>query len=348
MTEFTINAPTHDVSMSYVKYANDFVNKEIVEEPLMTEEKRLIPRPILYPTLRNNWLQQLDVHWIHSEVDFSLDVRHWQNVLSADERHLLEHVLAFFASFDNIVNCNIRYNIIDKLTAIEAEYAYCAVMAIENIHSEIYAIKIETLVPDSDRRKELFDSITTMPVINKKAIWCRKWIESDYTIAHKILAFAIVEGIFFSSAFAIIFWFKTKPNNIMPGLTVANEFISRDEALHVKLAASVYELLKNKLKPEVVRAIVEEAVEIESEFVRESLRNRLLGINSDLMIQYVKYVADTLMVQLGYEKIYNCSIGLEYMAMIGLPGKSNFFERRNSEYASSKSNPKKIEELEDF
>lgn len=345
---FTISAPTHDVFESYEKYQDEF-ESTIVPEPILLPDPRRIPRPILYPTIMGNWEKQLAIHWVPTEIDFSADVRHWKEMLTDDERHLLKHVLAFFASFDSIVNCNIHHNIMDVIQIKEAEFAYGKVVDMENIHTETYAITIESLVPNKEEQEIMFDSVNTMPTVRNKAEWCRKWIEGDKPLAHKIIAFAIVEGIFFSSAFAIIFWFKTRPGGVMPGLIVSNEFISRDEGLHVELASLIYALLHNRIKREVVVEIVTEAVTLETNFVNESLKNRMPGINADLMVQYVKYCADTLMVQLGYEKIYNCPIGLEYMNMIGLSHKSNFFEKRNSEYASAKiDNPRVLEDLEDF
>jgi ribonucleoside-diphosphate reductase subunit M2 len=333
----------------YKRYADDF-GTSIVSEPILSESaSRFTVFPIQYPTIYQNYKHQQQINWVPEEVDFAADVKHWREKLSKNDRTFLCHVLAFFAAFDGIVNLNIRSNLIDVVKIKEAEMGYGKQFDMENVHGENYSIMIDTFVKDPTLKDKLINSIKTMPSVKRKADWCKKWIESDKTYAHKLVAFAIVEAVFFSGAFASIFWLKTRPGSIMPGLRKANKFIARDENLHVELACLLYALLKNRLRQDVVYEIFREAVEIEDEFINASLPCKMLGMNSILMSKYVKYVADRLLVQLGYEKLYSEDNPFDFMKKIDTFVKDNFFEGRVDSYTDSKiDNPKIYGEDVDF
>lgn len=321
---------------AYLKYQNDFEGTTIKEEPILSSSKqRYTVYPIEYQTIWNNYKNQDKLRWTVGEVDLSKDVHHWDHVLSARDKYFLMHVLAFFAASDGIVNMNIKKNLIDLVKIKEAECAYGKQFDMENTHAEMYALMLETFVKDKATRDNLINSIKYMPCIRKKAAWCEKWIESDKTFAHKLFAFAIVEGVFFSGSFASIFWLKVRQGALMPGLRKANRFIARDEALHVNLAEALYLLLKNRLSEDVIYQIIDEAVQIEDEYINEALPCRLLGMNSVLMSQYIRYVADRLLVQLGYNKRYNTVNPFDFMNKIDTFHKLNFFEDRGDEYVNA-------------
>jgi len=269
--------------------------------------------PIEYRSVWKNYKDQLKLNWVVQEIDLSKDVIHWADKLNSTDRIFIMYVLAFFASADGIVNANIKQNLIDVVTIKEAECAYGKQFEVENVHGEMYSLLLDTFIKDNVLKKNLIESIRTMPSIKRKAMWCKKWINSDKTYAHKLVAFAIVEGVFFSGSFASIFWLKTRPGSIMPGLRKSNKFIAKDEAKHVELACILYSLLKNKLKESVIYEIFAEAIEIEDQFINDALPCRLLGMNANLMSIYIKYVADRLLVQLGYRKKYNAENPFEYM-----------------------------------
>lgn len=332
------NEETEPYIKQYYLHRNDFTNEIQLEPVLSTLSERYTIFPVQYPTIWNLYKKQQEVHWIPQEVDLSQDIKHWNTKLSKNDRKFIVHVLAFFASFDGIVNVNIKENIIDVVKIKEGECAYGKQFDMENTHAEMYALMLDTFVTDVRIRNKLINSIRTMSSIKKKAIWCKKWIESDKTYAHKKIAFAIIEGVFFSGSFASIFWLKTRPGSIMPGLRKSNKFIARDENLHVELACAMYQLLNNKLKESVIYEIIEEAIIIEDEFINESLPCKLLGMNADLMSQYIKYCADRLLVQLGYNKKYNVENPFEYMKKIDSYCKENFFEGRSDEYSDAKIN----------
>ncbi|QGR54040.1 ribonucleotide reductase small subunit [Moumouvirus maliensis] len=322
---------------SYNKYANDFENDKIVPEPILSiTSERYTVYPIVYNNVWKNYKDQLKINWVVEEVDLSKDVSDWNNTLSENDRIFIMHVLAFFASADGIVNANIKENLIDVVKIKEAECAYGKQFEMENAHGEMYSLMLDTFIKDDILKDKLIKAIKTMPSIKKKADWCNKWIKSDKTYAHKLVAFAIVEGVFFSGSFASIFWLKTRQGNVMPGLIKSNKFIARDENKHVELASILFSLLKNKLKESVVYEIIDEAIQIEDEFINDSLPCRLLGMNSELMSQYIKYVADRLLVQLGYRKKYFVENPFEYMKKIDVFVKANFFEERNDAYSDAK------------
>jgi ribonucleoside-diphosphate reductase beta chain len=328
--------------LPYNKYRDDFVSDTIKPEPILSSKNSQdTVYPIKYQKIWNNYKLQQSLHWVAEEIDMSKDIIHWETELSHHDRLFIMHVLAFFAASDGIVNTNIKTNLIDAVKIKEAECAYGIQFAMENIHGEMYSIMLDMFVKDDVLKQNLINSVKTMPAIRKKAEWCKRWIDCDKTYAHKLLAFAIVEGVFFSGSFASIFWLKTRPGAIMPGLIKSNQFIARDEAQHVELACILYSLLNNKLKESVVYQIINEAIEYEEEFINSSLPCRLLGMNAELMTQYIKYTADRLLVQLGYNKLYNVTQPFEYMKKIDTFVKSNFFEDRNDAYSNSKINNKR-------
>ncbi|XWV26083.1 ribonucleotide reductase small subunit [Tupanvirus soda lake] len=330
---------------SYRKYANDFMSLEIKREPILSttsERYTVYPIQVQYSAIWKIYKKQLQCNWVVEEVDLSKDVAHWEKLLSINDKKFLMHVLAFFSAADGIVNANIKQNLIDVVKIKEAECAYGKQFEMENAHGEMYSLMLDTFVKDEKLKTKLIQAIKTMPSIKKKAKWCQKWINSDKTYAHKLIAFAIVEGIFFSGSFASIFWLKTRPGSIMPGLRKSNKFIARDENLHVELACALYALLKNRLKESVVYEILEEAIAIEEEFINDSLPCRLLGMNATLMSQYIKYCADRLLVQLGYQKKYNVENPFEYMKKIDTFCKENFFEGRVDAYSDAKINNPRI------
>merc|ERR1712117_55998 len=265
------------------------------------------------------------------EVDLSKDLDDWNDKLKEEERDFVSHVLAFFAASDGIVNENIVERFMSEVQVPEARCFYGFQIAMENIHSEMYSLLIDTYVRDTAEREKLFNAIETIPAVKKKANWAMQWTGSESaTFAERVIAYACVEGIFFSGSFAAIFWLKKR--GLMPGLTFSNELISRDEGLHTDFACLMYKHLVNKLSEKRVLQIVCEAVEIEIEFLTEALPCRLIGMNGDLMSQYIKYVADRLLLELGCNKVYNVENPFDFMENISLDGKTNFFEKRVGEY----------------
>jgi ribonucleoside-diphosphate reductase subunit M2 len=326
----------NDYLASYHSYKNDFTEQIIKEEPILsTKSERYTVFPVEYPTIWKNYKTQIKANWIVEEVDLSKDIVDWEKKLSHGDRNFLMHVLAFFAASDGIVATNLEERFTKDIKIREAKCAYGRQLDMENIHGEMYSLMLETFIKNITLKEKLINSIKTMPCIRQKAKWCEKWIESDRTFAHRVVAFAVVEGVFFSGSFAAIFWLKTRAGNIMPGLIKSNMFISRDEGLHMELACLLYKLLNNKLKEKIIYEIFEEAVEIEEEFINTALPCKLLGMNSLLMSQYIRYVADRLLVQLGYNKKYNVENPFEYMKKIDVDNKANFFEERNDAYADA-------------
>lgn len=327
---------TEPYMSSYKKYENEFMTEIQIEPILSCTSERYTVFPIKYKNIWEMYKLQIQLNWSVEEVVLYKDIEDWENKLDDNDRTFLMHVLAFFSAADGIVNANIKQNLIDVVKIKEAECAYGKQFEMENVHGEMYSLMLDTFIKDEALKNKLIDSIKTMPAIRKKAMWCKKWIDSDKTYAHKLVAFAIVEGIFFSGSFASIFWLKTRQGSIMPGLRKSNKFIARDESMHVELACRMYSLLKNKLKESVVHEILEEAILYEDEFINASLPCKLLGMNSDLMSQYIKYCADRLLVQLGYPKKYKVELPFEFMKKIDSFCKENFFENRNDAYSDAK------------
>ena len=302
-----------------------------VEPLLRPDNSRYVMFPIKDNEIWKMYLKQVDCFWTVPEVDTSKDLKDWQ-VLSKDEQHFISMVLAFFSSSDGIVLENLAVRFMGDVQLAEARAFYGFQIAMENIHSQMYSTLIDTYIKDGDERDRLFNAIDNFPCIAKKANWAKKWIgDNRSTFAARLVAFAVVEGIFFSSAFASIYWIKKR--GLMPGLTFSNELISRDEALHTEFAILLYSRLQRKLSKKRIHEIIHDAVEIEKEFITEAIPCRMIGMNARLMCQYIEFVADRLCVQLGYEKIYNSSNPFEFMELISIETKVNFFERTNSEYA---------------
>uniref|UniRef100_A0A6C0BZD1 Uncharacterized protein n=1 Tax=viral metagenome TaxID=1070528 RepID=A0A6C0BZD1_9ZZZZ len=304
----------------------------IVEEPLLTEnENRYVMFPIEDNDIWSMYKKQVDCFWRAEEIDFSKDLTSWQT-LTPDEKYFIKMILAFFAASDGIVLENLGVRFMTDVQLSEARAFYGFQIAMENIHSEVYSLLIDTYVKDSLEKIKLFDAVNNFPCIKKKADWAIKWINDEKSsFATRLIAFACVEGIFFSGAFCSIYWLKKRGK--MPGLTFSNELISRDEALHTEFAILLYNKLKNKLTKETVLELIKEAVEIEREFICEALPCKLISMNAKLMSQYIEFVADRLIVQLGYDKIYNASCPFDFMEQISIEGKTNFFEKRVGEYA---------------
>ncbi|KAI5061011.1 hypothetical protein GOP47_0023516 [Adiantum capillus-veneris] len=299
-------------------------------EPLLVENpQRFCMFPIKYPAVWEMYKKAEASFWTAEEVDLSTDQSHWES-LHDDEKHFISHVLAFFAASDGIVLENLAVRFMKEIQIPEARAFYGFQIAIENIHSEMYSLLLETYIKDPKEKARLFNAIETVPCVAKKADWALCWIGSYSCFAERIVAFACVEGIFFSGSFCAIFWLKKR--GLMPGLTFSNELISRDEGLHCDFACLLYTLSENKLPESRVREILCDAVEIEREFVCEALSCDLVGMNSNLMSQYIDFVADRLMVALGYSKVYNAQNPFDWMELISLQGKTNFFEKRVGEY----------------
>ncbi|WP_298713292.1 ribonucleoside-diphosphate reductase small subunit [Chitinophaga sp.] len=298
-------------------------------EILLKENKdRFVLLPINYPAIWEQYKRHEASFWTAEEIDLSGDLADWAR-LNDGERHFITHVLAFFAASDGIVNENLAVNFMSEVQIPEARCFYGFQIMMENIHSETYALLIDTYVKDPVEKDRLFHAIETVPAVKKKAEWALRWIENG-TFAQRLVAFAAVEGIFFSGSFCSIFWLKKR--GLMPGLTFSNELISRDEGLHCEFACLLYSMLEGKLPEKEVHEIISDAVTIEKEFITEALPAALIGMNADLMKQYIEFVADRWLVALGCSKIYNSANPFDFMEMISLQGKTNFFEKRVGDY----------------
>lgn len=302
-----------------------------VEEPLLKENKdRFVLFPIKHDDIWQYYKKAEASFWTAEEIDLHQDLTDWNNKLNDDERYFIKHVLAFFAASDGIVNENLAENFVNEVQYTEAKFFYGFQIMMENIHSETYSLLIDTYIKDPVEADQLFHAIETFDAIKKKADWALKWIESP-SFAERLIAFAAVEGIFFSGSFCSIFWLKKR--GLMPGLTFSNELISRDEGLHCDFAVHLHNNhLINQVPEERIREIIIDALDIEREFITESLPVRLIGMNSDLMAQYLEFVTDRLLVELGCAKEYNSTNPFDFMEMISLQGKTNFFEKRVGEY----------------
>ncbi|KAL3634617.1 Ribonucleoside-diphosphate reductase small chain A [Castilleja foliolosa] len=293
------------------------------EEPILMEQaQKYCMFPIKYHQLWEMYKKAEASFWTAEEVDLSQDMQQWE-MLSPSEKHFVSHVLAFFAASDGIVLENLAARFLNDIQIPEARAFYGFQMAMENIHSEMYSLLLETYIKDSNEKNRLFNAVENIPCVAQKAKWALHWIKSSSSFAERLVAFACVEGIFFSGR-----WKR----GMMPGLTFSNELISRDEGLHCDFACLLYGLLRKQLHWQRVHLIVQEAVEIETEFVCDALPCALIGMNSDLMSRYIKFVADRLLVALGYERMYNVENPFDWMEFISLQGKTNFFERRVGEY----------------
>ncbi len=298
-------------------------------EVLLEENKeRFVLLPIKYPKIWEMYKKAEQSFWTAEEIDLHADLKDWER-LSADEKHFVKHVLAFFAASDGIVNENLAVNFMREVQVPEARCFYGFQIMMENIHSEMYSLLIDTYIKDTAEKRYLFNAIETVPCVKKKADWALRYINNG-SFAERLVAFAAVEGIFFSGSFCSIFWLKKR--GLMPGLSTSNEFISRDEGMHCDFACLLYGMLENKLTKERVYEIMTDAVKNEHEFVTDALPVSLIGMNAKMMCQYIEFVADRLLESLGYPKIYNSTNPFDFMEMISLQGKTNFFEKRVSEY----------------
>ncbi|QCX40797.1 ribonucleoside-diphosphate reductase [Aureibaculum algae] len=301
------------------------------EEPILQpNDNRFVIFPIQHPDLWEWYkLQQASI-WTAEEIDLEKDVHDWNNKLTEDERYFIKHVLAFFAASDGIVNENLAENFVSEVQYTEAKFFYGFQIMMENIHSEVYSLLIDTYVKDEKEKDQLFRAIEVFPAIRDKAQWALKWIDSP-SFAERLIAFAAVEGIFFSGSFCSIFWMKKR--GLLPGLTFSNELISRDEGMHCDFAVHLHNNhMVNKVPKERITEILCDALTIERSFITESLPVSLIGMNSKLMTEYLEFVTDRLLVEFGCEKVYNSVNPFDFMEMISLEGKTNFFEKKVSEY----------------
>ncbi len=304
-----------------------------MNEPILQENKdRFVLFPIKHDIIWQMYKKAEASFWTAEEIDLAQDLVDWNSKLNEDEKYFIKHVLAFFAASDGIVNENLAINFMNEVQYPEARCFYGYQIMIENIHSETYSLLIDTYIKDPNEKDKLFHAIDTIPCVGKKAEWALKWIGNG-TFQERLVAFAAVEGIFFSGSFCSIFWLKKR--GLMPGLSFSNELISRDEGLHCDFACLLYSQLENKLNPEQVAEIIINAVEIEKEFVSDALPVRLIGMNAHLMCQYIEFVADRLLLSLGCAKHFNVTNPFDFMELISLQGKTNFFEKRVAEYQKS-------------
>jgi ribonucleotide reductase beta subunit family protein with ferritin-like domain len=321
--------------VNYLKNILTIIYK--MNEPILNSENhRYTLFPIQYNALFDLYKKAVASIWTVEEVDLSKDMNDW-NSLNSNEQYFIKNILAFFAGSDGIVLENLAVRFMKEVKIQEALCFYGFQIAIENIHSEMYSLLIDTYIKDNQEKHKLFNAIDTIPCVSKKAKWALKWIDDDNSnFATRLIAFVCVEGIFFSGSFCAIFWLKKR--GLMPGLTSSNELISRDEGMHTDFAVALYSLLNNKLDFTLIKEIIEEAVTIEKEFITESIPCKLIGMNSILMCTYIEFVADRLLVQLGYNKIYDSQNPFEFMEMISLEGKTNFFEKRVMDYSKANVN----------
>ena len=307
------------------------MSKTIIEPLLAPDDNRFVMFPIRYDDIWQMYKTQIDCFWRPEEIDLTKDLAHW-DALKKDEQYYISMILAFFAASDGIVLENLAQRFMGEIQVSEARAFYGFQIAMENIHSHTYSLLIETYIKDNLEKDKLFNAINNFPCIKKKSDWAQKWIHDNRSsFATRLVAFACVEGIFFSGAFCSIFWLKKR--GLMPGLTFSNELISRDEALHCEFAILLYSKMIKKIGKTRIHEIIKEAVEIETEFICDALPCRLIGMNSPMMTQYIQFVADRLCVQLGYDKIYNVLNPCDFMETISLQSKTNFFEKSVSEYS---------------
>ncbi len=303
---------------------------EAVEPILVKNNDRFVLFPIMHNDIWQFYKKAEASFWTAEEIDLSQDLIDWNEKLTDDERHFIKHVLAFFAASDGIVNENLAENFLSEVQFTEAKFFYGFQITIENIHSETYSLLIDTYIRDNKEKTYLFNAVDTIPCVKRKADWALRWIDEG-SFAERLIAFAAVEGIFFSGSFCSIFWLKKR--GLMPGLSFSNELISRDEGLHCDFACLLYNNhLVNKLSKETVTKIITDAVEIEKEFVTDAIPVKLIGMNAELMQQYIEFVADRLLGELGCDTVYNASNPFDFMDMISIQGKTNFFEKRVAEY----------------
>ena len=315
---------------------NSYQSNEKDSEELLLKHntKRFVLFPIIHNNLYQLYKKAESSFWTVSEIDLSKDLNDWEK-LNNDEQHFIKSIIGFFAGSDGIIMENLASRFMNEIQIPEARAFYSYQIFNESIHSETYSLLIDTYIKDNVEKEHIFNSIENIPSVAKKAVWAYKWIQNkDVSFATRLIGFAIVEGIFFSGSFCAIYWIKKR--GLMPGLTFSNELISKDEGMHCEFACALYEMIQNKLEEKTVHQIFKEAVEIEKEFIVDSIKCNMIGMNSELMKQYIEFVSDRLLVQLGYNKIWNVENPFDFMEMISLRPKSNFFEVRVGEYAKSK------------
>lgn len=331
---FPYASPSLHAKQAVIAAVDDLVLDDDFVEPILKENpNRFTLFPIMKPKLFEKYKQHVSVFWTTEEIDLGKDLKDWVK-LTPNEQHFIKNVLAFFAGSDGIIQENICARFMNECQAAEARQFYSVQLMMEAIHSETYSLLIDTYIDDKSEKLHLFQAIQTIPCVKKKAEWARKWIATtEENFATRLVAFAVVEGIFFSGSFCAIYWLKER--GLMPGLTTSNEFIARDEGLHTDFACALYEEIERKLPKEKAHTIIREAVAIEKEFIIESLPCSLIGMNSGLMSSYIEFVADRLCSQLGYGKIYSTVNPFGFMERISLEGKDNFFEKRVTSYAKA-------------
>ena len=309
-------------------------SSQLAEEPLFqSQPNRYVILPIEHHDIWDMYKKQVASFWTVEEVDLSRDMKDWDS-LTDNEKYFIKHILAFFAASDGIVDENLIERFMNDIQITEVRCFYGFQVAMENIHGEMYSLMIDTYVKDISEKDRLFRAIETIPCVKKKADWAIKWIQDkNSSYAKRLVAFACIEGIFFSGSFCAIFWLKKR--NLMPGLTLSNEFISRDEGLHTDFAVLLYSKIVNRLSQSEIHQLIKEAVSIEKEFITDSIPCAMIGMNAILMSQYIEFVADRLVAQLGYDKIYNTPNPFDFMEMISIEGKTNFFEDRVSSYSKA-------------
>jgi ribonucleoside-diphosphate reductase beta chain len=313
------------------KSTNTGMNSQVVEvEPILQENRdRFVLFPIRHKRIWEMYKMAEASFWTAEEIDLHTDLHDWEHKLTKDEQHFIKHVLAFFAASDGIVNENLAINFMNEVQYPEARCFYGYQIMVENIHSETYSLLIDTYIKDTAEKDHLFHALDTVPAVTRKANWALKWIENG-SFAERLVAFAAVEGIFFSGSFCSIFWLKKR--GLMPGLSFSNELISRDEGLHCDFACLLYNQLVNKLSETRIKEIISSAVEIEKEFVTDAIPVQLIGMNAELMCQYIEFVSDRLLQELGCTKLFNAKNPFDFMDMQSLNGKTNFFEKKVGDY----------------
>lgn len=316
------SAPLSRISRDYIELEK--------KDPLLVENpRRWVMFPIQYPEVWEMYKKHEASFWTAEEIDLSQDAKDW-DTLTDSERYFIKHILAFFAASDGIVLENLAGQFATEVQIPEARAFYGFQIAMENIHSETYSLLIEQYIRDPAEKEQVFDAIHTMPPVQQKAQWAVQWMNNENSFAERVVAFAAVEGVLFSGSFCAIYWLKKR--GLMPGLTFSNELISRDEGLHAEFACLLYGMLQNKLPEDVVHGIIRGAVDAERKFICEALSCDLIGMNSDLMTRYIEFVADRLLVALGHSKLYSATNPFDWMELISLQGKTNFFEKRVGEY----------------
>jgi ribonucleotide reductase beta subunit family protein with ferritin-like domain len=329
MTLYDQEQERYELDSKLKNTINGTQNTDTNEYLLNSENNRLTIYPIKNEIIWQSYKKQQAAFWTAEELDFSKDYDHFTK-LTPNEQHFIKMILAFFSASDTIVNINLGERFMNDVKIREAIVTYTWQMMIESIHSEVYSLQIDNIVRDPEEKDKLLNSVRDYPCIAEKAAWALKWIESDESFAKRLIAFAIVEGVFFSGSFCSIFWLKKR--NVMPGLCASNELIARDEGMHAGFAVLLYSMLSNKLPESDVHAMFMEAVEIERRFICESLPCALLGMNAESMTEYIKFVADRLLLDLGYSRFFNSKNPFDFMESISVEGKTNFFEARPTQY----------------